>query len=112
MPVDHACRTNTGADEINEWMWRNCGMKFVVGENRRNPEKNLPRTRFIHHETNMKWPRLEIGTPAVGGGRLTAWVTGPPQISTGGVFEIRERYRYRAEEILNVPTTDMIQNAL
>ena len=26
-------------------------MKFVVGENGRNPEKNLPRPRFFHHET-------------------------------------------------------------
>ena len=25
-------------------------MKFVVGENGRNPEKNLPRPRFVHHE--------------------------------------------------------------
>ena len=28
-------------------------MKFVVGENGRNPAKNLPRTRFIHHETHL-----------------------------------------------------------
>ena len=25
-------------------------MKFVVGENGRNPKKNLPRPRFVHHE--------------------------------------------------------------
>ena len=44
-------------------------MKFVVGENGRNPEKNLPRPHFIHHETHMEWPRRELGTPAVGGER-------------------------------------------
>ena len=32
-------------------------MKFVVGENKRNPEKNLPRPRFVHHETRMEGPR-------------------------------------------------------
>ena len=32
-------------------------MKFVVGENGRNPEKNLPRPRFFHHETHMEGPR-------------------------------------------------------
>ena len=50
------------------WVWRNGGMKFVVGENGRNPAKNLPRPRFVHHETHMEWPRGELGTPAVGGG--------------------------------------------
>ena len=38
-------------------------MKFVVGENGRNPEKNLPRPRFVHHETHMEGPRRELGTP-------------------------------------------------
>ena len=46
--------------------------KFVVGENGRNPVKNLPRPRFIHHETHMEGPRLKLGTPVVGGKRLTA----------------------------------------
>ena len=44
-------------------------MKFVVGENGRNPEKNLPRPRFVHHEIHMEGPRRELGTPAVGGER-------------------------------------------
>ena len=61
------------------WVWRNGGMKFLVGENGRNPEKNLPRPRFVHHETHMKWPRRELGTPAVGGERLTACATRPPK---------------------------------
>ena len=60
------------------WVWRNGGMKFVVGENGRNPIKNLPRPRFIHHETHMEGPRRELGTPAVGGERLTACATRPP----------------------------------
>ena len=36
-------------------------MKFVVGENGRNPVKNLPRPRFVHHETHMERPRRELG---------------------------------------------------
>ena len=35
-------------------------MKFVVGENGRNPVKNLPRPRFVHHETHMEEPRREL----------------------------------------------------
>ena len=54
-------------------------MKFVVGKNGRNPEKNLPRPRFVHHETRMEEPRRELGTPAVGGERLTAFATRPPK---------------------------------
>ena len=53
---------------------------MVVGENRINPEKNLPRPRFVHHETHMERPRSELGTPVVGGERLTACATRPPQI--------------------------------
>ena len=55
-------------------------MKFVVGENGRNLEKNLPRPRFVHLETHMVEPRRELGTPAVGGERLTACATRPPNI--------------------------------
>ena len=60
------------------WVWRNGGMKFVVGENGRNPSKNLPRPRFVHHETHMEGQRRELGTPAVGGERLTACATRLP----------------------------------
>ena len=60
------------------WVWRNGGMEFVIGENGRNPAKNLPRPRFVHYETHMEWPRRELGTPAVGGERLTACATRPP----------------------------------
>ena len=56
-------------------------MKFVVGENGINPEKNLPRPRFVHHETHMEGPRCELGTPAVGGERLTACASRPLQWS-------------------------------
>ena len=52
-------------------------MKFVVGENGRNPVKNLPKPRFVHHETHMEGPRRELVTPAVGGERLTACATRP-----------------------------------
>ena len=60
------------------WVWRNGGLKFVVGKNWRNPMKNLPRPSFVHHETHMEWPRCELGTPAVGGEHLTACATRPP----------------------------------
>ena len=52
----------------------------MVGENGRNPVKNLPRPRFIHHETHMEGPKHELGTPAVGGEHLTACATRPPII--------------------------------
>ena len=55
-------------------------MKFVVGENGRNPVKNLPRLRFVHDKTHMEGPRRELGTPAVGGERLIACATRPPFI--------------------------------
>ena len=65
VPADHACRTIKMADEMKRNGWDECGemveMKFVVGENWRNPEKNLPRPRFVHHETHMEWPRRELG---------------------------------------------------
>ena len=67
--------------KLMKWEWRNGGMKFVVGENGRNPEETLPRPRFVHHETHMEWPRRELGTPAVGGERLTACATRPPCLS-------------------------------
>ena len=76
VPADHAWCIITRADEMKRNGWDECGenggMIFVVGENGRNPEKNLPRPRFVHHETHMEWPRRELGTPAVGGEHLTA----------------------------------------
>ena len=63
-------------------------MKFVVGENGRNPEKNLPRPRFFHHETHMEGPRREFGTPAVGGERLTACATRPNNLYTIIIYTI------------------------
>ena len=59
------------------WVWRNGGMTFVVGENGRNPDKNLPRSRFVHHETHVEGPRRELGTPAVGGERHEAALPHP-----------------------------------
>ena len=58
---------------VEKWWNEICG-----GENGRNPEKNLPRTRFVHHETHMEWPRRKLGTPAVGGERLSACAMRPP----------------------------------
>ena len=61
-------------------------MKFVVGENGRIPVKNLPRPRFVHHETHMQGTRRELGTPAVGGERLTACATRPHFMRKGIIF--------------------------
>ena len=68
-------------------------MKFVVGENGRNPEKNLPRPRFGHHETHMEGPRRELGTPAVGGERLTACATRPPVVDLWHIKEPQAEVR-------------------
>ena len=51
-------------------------------ENGRNPEKNLPRLRFIHRKTDMEWSRRELGIPAMGGERLTASRDLRPHIET------------------------------
>ena len=34
--------------------------KYVAGENRRIPKKNLSRLRFVHHELQMERPRCEL----------------------------------------------------
>ena len=52
------------------WVWRNGQMKFVVGENGTNPERNLPRLHFVHHETYMG--ATEMQTRDTSSGR---WVT-------------------------------------
>ena len=80
MPADQAWRINTEADDMKwmRWAWRNREFKFVAGENGRNPEKNLPRLRFVHYETHIEWPRHELETLAVRGERLTACAMEPP----------------------------------
>ena len=62
-------------DEMSVEKWWNeiCGMG-----KREKPRENLPRPRFVHHKTHMEGPRPELGTPAVGGERLTACATRPP----------------------------------
>ena len=78
-------------------------MKFLVGENGRNLVKNLPRPRFVHHEPHMEGPRCELGTPAVGGERLAACATRPPEqtymyaivvIGPFGTSECAGEYRF------------------
>ena len=51
-------------------------MKFVVGVNGRNPEKNQPRLRFVHHETQgVTEVRTRDPSLAVGSERVTACST-------------------------------------
>ena len=61
------------------WVWRNGEIKFMIGENERNPEKIPPRLRF---ETHMKRPRRELGTLVMGGERLTVYATEPKSTPT------------------------------
>ena len=63
-------------------------MKFTVGENGRNPVKNLARPRFVHHETHMEGPRRELGIQAVGGERLTACATRPSINTINTIYTI------------------------
>ena len=37
------------------WECRNGGIKFVVEQNGRNPDKNLPRPLFVHHGRLARW---------------------------------------------------------
>ena len=81
VPTDHAyCTILMQWNDMKSmrWVWRNGGMKSVTNENGRNAEKNIPRLFFVLHKTHMEWSRRELGTPAVGGERLTAWATEPP----------------------------------
>ena len=49
-------------DEMSVEKWWN----EVYGRGKREkPRENLPRSRFVHHETHMEGPRRELGTPAV-----------------------------------------------
>ena len=50
---------------VEKWWNEICGRG-----KREKPRENLPRPRFVHHETHMEGPRRELGTPAVGGERL------------------------------------------
>ena len=70
-------------------------MKFVVGENGRNPEKNLPRPHFVHHETHMEGPRCELGTSAVRGEHLTACATRPPPSHLSGIIPTKGDINFR-----------------
>ena len=83
VPADHAWRTITRADEMKRTGWDESGemveWNLRYGENGRNPVKNLPRPHVAHHETHMEGPSRELGTPAVGGERLTACATRPPR---------------------------------
>ena len=50
--------------------------KFVVGKLEKTLE-NLFIPHFVQRETHVEWPRRELGTPTVGGERLTHCATWP-----------------------------------
>ena len=64
--LTHHRRGKCNETKWMRWVWRNGGMKFVAGENGRNPEKTLLKLRFVHHETYMGWPRRELGPSRCG----------------------------------------------
>ena len=45
---------------MDKWWNEICGRG-----KREKTRENLPRPRFVHHETHMDGPRRELGTPAV-----------------------------------------------
>ena len=66
LPHHHMGRWNEA-----KWMrrvWRNGAMKFLAGENWRNPEKNLPRLEFVHHENPHEVTETKTRDPSDGGG--------------------------------------------
>ena len=79
------CLTHHHKGGWNETKWMRWVEKWwneICGRGKReNPMKNLLRLRFVHHETHMEGPRSELGTPAVGGERLTACTTRPPKMN-------------------------------
>ena len=90
-------------------------MKFLVGENWRNPEKNLPRPRFVHHETHMEGPSRKLGTPAVGGERLTACATRPPPvINKRANTDNKDEYRIYNQRVFSnyTHTSEEVHRAL
>ena len=52
---------------VEKWWNEVCGRG-----KREKPREKPTQLRFVHHETHMEGPRRELGTPAVGGERLTA----------------------------------------
>ena len=62
-------------EEMNVEKWWN----EICGRGKREKPREKPtQPRFVNHETHMEGPRRELGTPAVGGERLTACATRPP----------------------------------
>ena len=67
---------------VEKWWNDICGR----GKREKPHEKPTQNPLFVHHETHMEWPRRELGTPAVGGERLTACVTGLFSITVFNFF--------------------------
>ena len=55
------------------WAWTKGGLNFEERENGRNPKKNLPILRSVHHIglIHLEWSRRELHTPEVEGEELT-----------------------------------------
>ena len=110
VPAGHAFRTVTGANEMKwmRWVWRNGGMKFVEGENERNPEKTLPRSRFVHHETQwsardaksvtsvplIQWARVRSPVGSISWLRFLRGFPSTARQMSGNLGHIRPRLSY------------------
>ena len=73
---------------MEKWWNEICG-RGKREKPREKPVKNLPRPPFVHHETHMEGPRRELGTPAVGGERLTQCPTIRNAVTSGHGFTLR-----------------------
>ena len=81
MTSEYVCRIIAGANDM-DWNKMNEICVEKLWNEMYERRKNLLTSRFVHHETHMDWPRLELETPAVRGELLTACATESPQSST------------------------------
>ena len=69
-------------------------MKFLVGENGRKPREKPTQTPFRPPRNQLEGPRRELGTPAVGGERLTACATTPPTL----ILIFNELFKFKTSD--------------
>ena len=61
-----------------EWYEIWAMVEWNLWQEKMKKKRTLPRLRFVQHETHVNWPRRELGTPEVGGERLTSCATKAP----------------------------------
>ena len=68
----------SNTQEMNEMIVENWWDEICGRGKWEKPRENLPILRFVNHEPHMEGHSRELGTPEVGGERLTACSTEPP----------------------------------